>query len=295
MPHTKAGRCTLVLAAACALLGSSSASRAGSIGVPADSIDSSRFTILGQSIGQTFHSTVGLLSALTVWRPPGNRSVIGAHLIVTAVDTTFNPPRPDTKDILLDGPTITVVDGDSASQAIEMRFDIRPPLLLPRDGLYAFFLQPANCYQGEAWNIGANSKNAYPEGMFWITPRSTNDCSLRPVAGGEDFTDLAFTAEFAPNTPRLPEVQLGAPSPNPYSASTRFPLALAATTRVRASIVDAAGRLIRALVDEDRIAGPQDLVWDGNDSRGHRVIPGIYYLRVTAGGQTATRAVSVLR
>lgn len=295
MLGSKAGGCTLMLAATWILLASPSASLAGSIGLPADSINSSRFAVLGQSIGQTFYAPERLLSAITVWRPPGNRSGVGAHLIITAVDATMSPPRPVTGNILLDGPTVTVVDGASTSGNIEMRFEIRPPLLLPGLGTYAFFLQPEDCYGGEAWNIGANSNDAYPDGMFWITPRSTQGCTLRPVTGGEDLTDLAFALEFAPNAPRVPEVQLASASPNPFSTTTRFPLVLAGATRVRASILDAAGRVIRTLADEDRAAGAQNLFWNGEDARGRRARTGLYFLRVVAAGQTATRAVSLIR
>ena len=120
--------------------------------------------ILGEALGQVFLAEDTLITRLTVWRRPDNRSVDGAHLYITAVDTTRTPPRPDTGTILLDGPTVYVYDSDPPGQLIEMAFVIDPPLALPRPGLYAFFLQEANCDQAEAWRIVATIRTLTPTG-----------------------------------------------------------------------------------------------------------------------------------
>src|SRR5438128_1888086 len=104
--------------------------------------DVSRGPIGGDALGQVFRAEDTLITKLTVWRRPNNRSVIGAHLYITAVDTTWTPPIPVTSQILLDGPTLHIYDSDPPGQLIEMPFAIDPPLRLPHPGLYAFFLQP---------------------------------------------------------------------------------------------------------------------------------------------------------
>ena len=165
------------------------------IGIPLESANTSGAPILGEAVGQTFYATDTLITKVTVWRPPDNRSVIGAHLFITAVDTTLNPPRPDTHTILLDGPTVRVVDSTPPGGFIEMPFVIDPPLALPRPGYYAWFLQAEDCNQGEAWIIVSNDSNPYPWGIYWLTNRVAT-CFLANVVGGADNVDMIFRMEF---------------------------------------------------------------------------------------------------
>jgi hypothetical protein len=167
-----------------------------SIGLDPAIWNTARGTFLGHALGQTFLATDTLITRLTVWRPPGDRSVLGVHLFITAVDTTRTPPRPIASQILLDGPTLHVYDSDPPGQLVELSFVIDPPLALPRPGLYAFFLQTEACNGGE-FLIIANDQNPYPHGIYWITGRVTVlPCFLRSVAGGEDNADLLFNIEF---------------------------------------------------------------------------------------------------
>jgi hypothetical protein len=142
---------------------------------------------------------------MTFWRFPNNRSVVGAHLFITSVDTTWSPPRPDTRFILQDGPTVTVYDSDPPGQLIEMSFLIDPPLILARPGRYAWFLQAEGCDQGDVWDIIADDRNPYPDGISWLTGRANAGCYLAQVEGGEDVTDLIFRIEFCTaTTPTIP-------------------------------------------------------------------------------------------
>jgi hypothetical protein len=163
---------------------------------PPDPVEAARAPFLGEAVGQTFYATDTLVTKLTVWRPANNLSAIGAHLFITAVDTTWNPPRPTTGAILLDGPTILVYSSNPPGATIEMPFVIDPPLALPHPGYYAWFLQAENCSPGEPWIIAADDTNPYPQGIYWLTSRSLTSCVLPGVAGGEDNTDLLFRIEF---------------------------------------------------------------------------------------------------
>jgi len=158
--------------------------------------NTSRGDILGEALGQTFLAMDTIITRLTVWRAPGNRSVFGAHLWITEVDSTRTPPRPISASILLDGPTVYVYDSDPPGQLIEMTFVIDPPLHLPRPGLYAFFIQEPNCNQGESFRIAASNQNPYLHGIYWLTGRVSYPCHLRAVVAGGDLTDLIFDIEF---------------------------------------------------------------------------------------------------
>jgi hypothetical protein len=133
---------------------------------------------------------------VTVWRPPNDRSAIGAHLWVVRVDSSFVLPRPDVSKVLLDGPTVTVYDSNPPGQIIEMPFVIDPPLVLPGRGQYAWLLQPAGCWQGEAWEIAADYNNPYSDGVYWQSGRVQGSCYLRGFDVWEDSTDLLFKVDF---------------------------------------------------------------------------------------------------
>ena len=80
--------------------------------------------------------------------------------------------------------------------------------------------------------------------------------------------------------------------PNPFRAGTRLRYTLDEPGRIDVQVFDAAGRLVRTLCAGDRPAGGGELHWDGQDARGLRAAPGIYFVRVvTARAEEAVRIV----
>jgi hypothetical protein len=89
-------------------------------------------------------------------------------------------------------------------------------------------------------------------------------------------------------------ILLGRPSPNPFSGETtlRFSVSAAASgAPSEVAVYDVAGRMIRSLGQCAAGAAEQSVAWDGTDRLGRPVGPGIYLLRVTAGGTSASRKV----
>jgi hypothetical protein len=112
--------------------------------------------------------------------------------------------------------------------------------------------------------------------------------------------DIAHVVEYVPATNWVPGDQAGAsgalrvlvaPIPFTVGASAGVSVALAASApgRVRVDVYDSRGTLVRSLGDDVAAAGPARIAWDGRDSRGFEVPPGIYFCKVTAGGRTETR------
>jgi len=83
--------------------------------------------------------------------------------------------------------------------------------------------------------------------------------------------------------------------PNPSPGRTALQFAMARTGPLRATIHDAAGRRIRTLLDETRVAGPVVLVWNGLDEQGREVEPGIYLGRVATADGVRARRMAILR
>ena len=83
--------------------------------------------------------------------------------------------------------------------------------------------------------------------------------------------------------------------PNPFGSSTTIAYSLRAPGRVRVSIYDIRGALVREVVKERVAAGVHRVVWDGRDTRGRTVGSGIYFCRLEAGDFAETRRMVLLR
>jgi len=71
--------------------------------------------------------------------------------------------------------------------------------------------------------------------------------------------------------------------PNPFNPQTTLQYRLPKTGRVRLSVFDIRGAVVRILVDEVVGAGHYVAVWDGRDDRNTPVASGIYFVRIEAG------------
>ena len=78
-----------------------------------------------------------------------------------------------------------------------------------------------------------------------------------------------------------------AAQPNPFNPTTCVSFVNPAAGRVRLSICDVSGRLVRVLADGERPAGVVSIEWDGRDSSGRALASGIYFARLE--GQTGER------
>jgi hypothetical protein len=83
--------------------------------------------------------------------------------------------------------------------------------------------------------------------------------------------------------------------PNPFNPSTSIQFTMEAREHVTIAVYDANGALIRTLVDEVRSAGVNDVSWDGRDARGNTMSSGVYFCRMTAGGKSESRKMTLLK
>ena len=83
--------------------------------------------------------------------------------------------------------------------------------------------------------------------------------------------------------------------PNPFNPTTGIEFGLSARSVVALRIYDAAGRLVRTLVDEAMPAGKHVKIWDGRTGAGAEAASGIYFYRLNAGAFAETRKMVLLR
>ncbi len=74
--------------------------------------------------------------------------------------------------------------------------------------------------------------------------------------------------------------------PNPFVAGTTIGYRLTEDSHVEVEVFSVTGRKVRTLVDERQVAGSRSVAWNGRNDASRKLSPGIYFLRVKAGGET---------
>ncbi len=83
--------------------------------------------------------------------------------------------------------------------------------------------------------------------------------------------------------------------PNPFNPQTSIAFALPRGEQVRLDIFDAAGRLVRTLVDENRGAGEHTVVWNGTDNAGNGMPSGTYVYKLQTESFVRARSMTLLK
>jgi hypothetical protein len=83
--------------------------------------------------------------------------------------------------------------------------------------------------------------------------------------------------------------------PNPFNPVTTISFALERHARVTLSIHDVEGKLVNTIIDGTLEEGPHQVAWYGTDSRGYPVGSGVYFYRLTAGGEVLTKKMVLLK
>jgi hypothetical protein len=90
-------------------------------------------------------------------------------------------------------------------------------------------------------------------------------------------------------------VSLAQNRPNPFSPITWIPYAVGSDTRMSLAVYDVNGRLVTTLVSGDVPAGNHTVSWDGKNSEGHPMAPGIYLCKLETPERTITRKMALMR
>ena len=110
------------------------------------------------------------------------------------------------------------------------------------------------------------------------------------VASGEDIRSSAATARAY-----IPGFVLSPNQPNPFNPQTTIPYSVSWGTRVRLTIYDASGRLVKVLVDERQSVGKRSVVWNGEDATGRSVASCVYFCVLQANNERRTQKMILLK
>ena len=88
---------------------------------------------------------------------------------------------------------------------------------------------------------------------------------------------------------------LGQNSPNPFNPTTRISFSLEQAGPASLKVYDAAGRLVKTLVQGSLPWGENQVNWNGNDESGKPVASGIYFYRLEADGKSMGKRMVLLK
>jgi aminopeptidase N len=107
---------------------------------------------------------------------------------------------------------------------------------------------------------------------------------------GEPYVPTGETGDLP-----APPFRLAQNYPNPFNPSTTVRFSLPSKGMVRLRVYDVTGRLVAMLADGVYPAGLHSVKWNGTNLRGKQVASGLYFCRLEAGSNTATRKMLLLR
>jgi len=90
-------------------------------------------------------------------------------------------------------------------------------------------------------------------------------------------------------------VRLNDAFPSPFNSITTIKYYIRDEGPVELTIIDQAGRTIKTLVTGDQSPGWHDTVWYGNNSNGQPVASGTYFYKLSAGKNTITKRLILLK
>jgi hypothetical protein len=166
----------------------------------------------------------------------------------------------------------------------------------------------------EAWeyNVGLDTWTQLPNYPMtlarndFLVSRTNGDTPEIYVNGGDNSGSWTPTAEMwklslYPAVAEEPQNQtlvfnLSRAIPNPVSNNATISYTTTQKGPVSLKIYDRSGRLIRTLKDKkNESAGQKTVYWDGKDNNHRPVSSGVYFYRLTAGKQSPTRKIVVIK
>ncbi|UCG50542.1 MAG: T9SS type A sorting domain-containing protein [Candidatus Latescibacterota bacterium] len=138
---------------------------------------------------------------------------------------------------------------------------------------------------GVAFHPVSNGVTTVSAEIFGFTTTDAGSVDVRVVGDPTGIEDDVPPARLA----------LDQNHPNPFNPSTTISFTLPTRTKTVLSIYNVEGKLVATLVDETLDAGFKDVTWHGKDVRGNQVSTGVYFYRLTAGNQTLTKKMVLLK
>jgi len=153
------------------------------------------------------------------------------------------------------------------------------------------------CWSGtHDWRLETFNLSAYSGETVQIRFRFVSDGYVTFEGWYVDDIQLTSAASaLVPGDSGSLEFGLDQNRPNPFNPVTTISYALPNAADVKIEVFNAAGRLVRTLVDERQDAGQKNAVWDGTNDVGQKVASGVYMYRLEADGRICDKRMVLLK
>jgi hypothetical protein len=93
--------------------------------------------------------------------------------------------------------------------------------------------------------------------------------------------------------------QFGIPTlqiyPNPFTHTTNARFQILQSTYVNIDVYNISGQLVRSLLNDDKLTGSYNVMWDGKDLKAMDLPGGVYFLKFKVGDYTETKKLILFR
>lgn len=189
----------------------------------------------------------------------------------------------------IDGEWVWWHSQDDPGTGFDLQIEQMDPNTMVWTGL-TFGYAPPTLFSGSAGGLCFYEGFRYKDVLFALVQGSPYDAIVgiflrwHGVPGVEERPgDEAFVFGFAPHMQ------------NPIKGHAAIGYMTTMSGKVSLRIYDAAGRLIRTLVNKHESAGAKTVFWNGRDALQRKVADGVYFLRLEAEDKTDTRKLIFVR
>jgi hypothetical protein len=131
---------------------------------------------------------------------------------------------------------------------------------------------------------------------FTVSDQGTDSHVEAAVDDVRILADFGGPVDAEPALPAEPlTLSLEQNQPNPFRPATQIRFSIPTREDVSLVVYDVSGRAVRQLAHGVREPGRYTVAWNGLDGQGSRVAAGVYFYRLTAGSETLTRKMTVLK
>lgn len=137
------------------------------------------------------------------------------------------------------------------------------------------------------WNVTASANGYVTQTVqnVVVNANQTTTVNFQMVVGSENDNDVA----------PITATELRGNYPNPFNPETTLLFALKDPGRVRLTIYNLKGQVVRELVNGDLPSGYHRFVWNGRDQHGSPVSSGVYYYRMESPGYKHTKKMILMQ
>lgn len=215
------------------------------------------------------------------------------------------PLPPDNLSSNVQGATVTLAwsrGADDKTPAMGLTYNLRVGTAPGRADVVSVAADPET---GRRWKPGRGNVDSAVQtrleglarGEYYWTVQSVDHSFIGSSFAEEGTFAIASGKDFVTGVEDVQpvEVALHPGFPNPFSEQATLQYAVPETGPVTLIVYNILGARVRHLVDSVQSAGRHQVFWEGRDDTGRTLGPGVYFVRMQAGGAVRVQRLTVIR